>query len=132
MIYDLLYYLCLALYFSNKIFIFFLQNATMKILPLILLLPFKLFAQDITGVWTGFLQTAGSEVPYELAISESKDKLSGYSLTIFTFNGIENTGIKSMKFKNNKGTLTIEDDEMIYNNYCMIVIILILIIGGCL
>ena len=89
----------------------------MKILLLILLLPFKLFAQDITGVWTGFLQTTGSEVPYELAISENKDKLTGYSLTIFTFSGIENTGIKSMKFKNKNGTVTIEDDEMIYNDY---------------
>jgi hypothetical protein len=89
----------------------------MKILLLILLLPFKLFAQDITGVWTGFLQTTGSEVPYELAISETNDKLSGYSLTIFTFNGIDNTGIKSMKLKNKNGILTIEDNELIYNDY---------------
>jgi len=89
----------------------------MKIFLLILFLPFKLFAQDIAGVWTGFLQTTGSEVPYELAISETKDKLSGYSLTIFTFNGIDNAGIKSMKLKNKNGTLTIEDDELIYNDY---------------
>jgi hypothetical protein len=89
----------------------------MKTLLLLLLLPLKLFAQDITGVWTGILQTTGSEVPYELAISGSNDKLSGYSLTIFTFDGIENTGVKSMKLKNKKGTISIEDGELIYNNY---------------
>jgi hypothetical protein len=89
----------------------------MKTLPLLFLLPLKLFAQDITGVWTGILQTTGSEVPYELAISGNNDKLSGYSLTIFTFDGIENTGVKSMKLKNKKGTISIEDGELIYNNY---------------
>src|SRR6266487_435025 len=89
----------------------------MKMLLLILLLPFKLFAQDITGVWTGFLQTTGSEVPYELAISGNKDKLTGYSLTIFTFDGIQNTGMKSMKLKNKNGTVSIEDDELLYNDY---------------
>jgi len=96
----------------------FLQNSNMKILSLLLLFPLKFFAQDITGVWTGFLQTTGNQqLPYELVISGDNDKLAGYSLTIFTFDGIENTGIKSMKLKNKKGILSIEDGELIYNNY---------------
>lgn len=84
---------------------------------LLFLLPLQVFAQDITGIWTGFLQTTGSQVHYELAITENKEKLAGYSLTIFTFNGVENTGVKSIKLKSKKGKISLEDDELIYNNY---------------
>jgi hypothetical protein len=89
----------------------------MKPLLILFLLPVQLFAQDIAGIWTGVMQTTGSQLLYELVISENKDKLTGYSLTVFTFDGIENMGVKTMKLKNKKGTITIEDDELIYNNY---------------
>jgi len=89
----------------------------MKALLLFLFLPSVLFAQDVTGIWKGFINTSGTSLPYELAISETKDKLTGYSLTIFTFDGVENVGIKSMKVKKKKGDISIEDDVLIYNNY---------------
>ena len=89
----------------------------MKTALLLFLLPLQIFAQDFSGAWKGTLSTAGNELSYELVISETGDKLTGYSLSIFTINGVENIGIKSMKVKSRKASLSIEDDELIYNNY---------------
>src|SRR5579871_6443765 len=89
----------------------------MKIFFIIFFAPFQLCAQDITGIWTGTVQTAGNEMPYEIVISQNKDKLSGYSLMTFSINGAENTGIKSIKPKIKNGNVLIEDEELIYNNY---------------
>jgi hypothetical protein len=75
------------------------------------------FSQDITGVWTGFLETNGNRLPYELVISRKDDKFSGYSLTTFTIEGVENKGLKSMKIKSRNGKTTIEDDDLIQDNY---------------
>ncbi|HEY4875283.1 MAG TPA: hypothetical protein VIH86_06910, partial [Puia sp.] len=89
----------------------------MKTFFILFLFPVKLFSQDITGMWTGHIQTMGTQLPFEIVISQSNDKLSGYSLTTFTINGSENTGIKSIKLKNKNGNVFIEDEEMIYNDY---------------
>ncbi|MEP7371890.1 MAG: hypothetical protein ABI675_00790 [Chitinophagaceae bacterium] len=89
----------------------------MKTALLLILLPLQIFAQDFSGVWKGILSTAGNELSYELVISETGGKLTGYSLSVFTINGVENTGIKSMKIKSRKESISIEDDELIYNNY---------------
>lgn len=91
----------------------------MKALLILFILPLQIFAQDITGIWTGFMHTTGSQLPYELAISQDGDKLTAYSLTIFTINGVENTGIKSVKIKRKKRSLSIEDDELLYNDYAI-------------
>lgn len=95
----------------------FLHTTSMKALLIFFLFPLQLPAQDITGIWTGYIQTTETQLPYELVISEDKGGLSGYSLTIFTFNGVENIGIKSMKFKNKNGKISVEDDALIYNNF---------------
>ncbi|HEX4373865.1 MAG TPA: hypothetical protein VHZ50_11235 [Puia sp.] len=89
----------------------------MKTFFILLLFPVKLFSQDITGVWTGHIQTMGTQLPFEIAISQTNDKLSGYSLTTFTINGSENTGIKTIRLKNKNGNIFIEDEEMVYNDY---------------
>ncbi|HSZ85413.1 MAG TPA: hypothetical protein VK787_05245 [Puia sp.] len=89
----------------------------MKAFFILFLFPFQLFSQDITGVWTGHIQTMGNQLPFEIVISQSNDKLTGYSLTTFTMNGSENTGIKSIKLKSKNGNVFIEDEEMIYNDY---------------
>jgi hypothetical protein len=89
----------------------------MKILLILFLLPLQVLAQDITGTWTGFLQIGDSKLPYELVISGTNNKLSGYSLLVFTFNGIENVGIKTMELKIKRGSIAIEDGELIYDNY---------------
>ena len=89
----------------------------MKSLLLLLLLPLGLLSQELAGVWSGVLHTRGNELHYELVISEDGNKLSGYSLTIFTINGVENVGVKSVILKKKKGDLYVEDDKMVYENY---------------
>ena len=89
----------------------------MKTLLILLALPFQVFAQDLTGVWTGFLEMGESKLPYELVISGEKKNLSGYSLMTFTFNGAENVGLKTMEIKVKRGSIAIEDGELIYDNY---------------
>ena len=91
----------------------------MKTLLILLLLPLKLFSQDIEGVWTGTLynDTTHRYIPYEIAISESKGKLSGYSHTIFIENNKEVTGVRTLIIKKTGSRILIEDDKLIYNNY---------------
>jgi len=83
----------------------------------ILLLPLRVAAQDLTGIWTGFLEFGDNKLPYELVISGEKDKFSGYSLMTFTFNGVENVGVKTMEIKVKRGSIAIEDGDLIYDNY---------------
>ena len=72
--------------------------------PIFFLIPVHLFAQEITGIWTGYLKTTDNTLPFELAISaEGKENYGGYSHTVFTFNGIDNIGVKTIKLKNKKG-----------------------------
>jgi hypothetical protein len=81
-------------------------------------LPLHLFAQDITGIWVGYLEAAGNKLPFELAISgDGKENFTGYSHTIFTFNGIDNIGVKTIELKNKKGNVALEDGELVFSNY---------------
>ncbi len=80
-------------------------------------LPLQNFAQDITGTWSGFLLVNDTKVPYELVISGDKKNLSGYSMLTFTFNGIENVGVKTTEIKIKRSSIAIEDGELIYDNY---------------
>lgn len=91
----------------------------MKFLLVFFLLPLRLLAQDVTGVWTGTLysDTTKQYLKYELAISEDNRKLSGYSYTIFLIDSTENIGVKSIKIKKSGNHYFIEDDKLIYNNY---------------
>lgn len=84
---------------------------------LLLLLPLQLFAQDLTGVWKGALQTKDDSLMYELVISESNQKLTGYALTVFNSDGIEKIGVKKVLIKSKNGKTSIEDGDIIYNNY---------------
>ena len=74
-------------------------------------------AQDITGVWTGYLKTPGSKLDYEVAISGTDKKLTGYSLIIYPKDGIENIGIKTAKIKQGKKQILFEDGELVYDNF---------------
>ena len=84
---------------------------------LIIAFPLRAFSQDFTGVWTGFMFTSNVRVQYELVISESNNKLKGYSLTVFNINNVENTGVKTMKVKAKKSKISIEDDDLVFNDY---------------
>jgi len=87
------------------------------IISILFFFPIWLSAQDITGVWTGYLRTPGSKLDYELTISEGNKKFSGYSLIIYPKDGIENIGIKEAKIKQGKKDILIEDGELVYDNF---------------
>lgn len=89
----------------------------MRIFLILILCPCFLYGQDFTGVWTGTLSMQKSQFAYELVISGEKDDLSGYSLTVFVVDSIENTGIKKIKIKTKKPGLVIEDDKLVFNDY---------------
>jgi hypothetical protein len=89
----------------------------LKTILVLFILPLDVCAQDLTGVWTGFLETGDQKVPYELVISGDKKNLSGYSLMVFTFNGVENVGVKTMEIKVKRGSIAVVDGDLIYDNY---------------
>jgi len=89
----------------------------LKTILVLFLLPLHVCAQDLTGVWTGFLETGDQKVPYELVISGGKKSLSGYSMMVFTFDGVENVGVKTMDIKVKRGSIEIVDGDLIYDNY---------------
>jgi len=95
----------------------FYKSFATKFLTALFFLPLQNFAQDITGTWAGFLQINDTKVPYELVVSGDKKNLSGYSLITFTFDGVENVGVKTMEIKIKRASIAIEDGELIYDNY---------------
>jgi len=80
-------------------------------------LPLQLIAQDITGLWTGFLQIDTTKLPYELVISKNENEFTGYAITVFVINDVENMGVKSIILKNKNGNIFVEDKDLVYNNY---------------
>src|SRR4030095_10550456 len=90
----------------------------MKIQALIFFfLPLCISAQDISGVWTGYIKTPASQLEYELAISSGDKWLDGYSLLIYLNDGIENIGIKRAKIRQTKKDIYFEDGELVYDNF---------------
>ncbi|MEJ7625657.1 MAG: hypothetical protein WKF35_02250 [Ferruginibacter sp.] len=89
------------------------------IIILLSLFANKSIAQDITGLWKGNLynDTTQQFYRYELAISEEKGKLSGYSHTWFIIEDKKYYGVKKVKIKKQDGKIIVEDDELIANNY---------------
>lgn len=77
----------------------------------------SIISQELVGAWTGYLKTPGSELPYELSITESNNKYAGYSMIIYPKDGVENIGVKTAKIKVGKNNILIEDDELVYDNF---------------
>jgi hypothetical protein len=92
-------------------------NSQKRILIFLFLLPLQLIAQDITGLWTGFLQIDTTKLHYELVVSKNEKELIGYSMTVFNINNFENIGIKNIVLKNKNGKLFVEDKDLVFNNY---------------
>lgn len=86
-------------------------------LTILNLFPLWLFGQSLAGVWTGYIKTPGSQLPYELTISENNEKTTGYSLIIYDKEGFENIGIKTAKITVGKKEIRVEDGELIYENF---------------
>lgn len=82
-------------------------------------LHFISLAQDITGLWKGIMHndTTGKDLRYEIAISEYKGKLSGFSHTFFIVDDREYYGVKKVKVRRQEDKIIIEDKELITHNY---------------
>jgi hypothetical protein len=76
-------------------------------------------AQDVSGLYTGTLynDTTRMYQNYELALSEYRGKITGYSYTTFVLNDQYYYGIRRIKASKRDGKLLIEDDKMIANNF---------------
>ena len=74
---------------------------------------------DLTGLWKGFMynDTTQLNYRYEIAISENKGKLFGYSHTYFILDDKEYHGVKKIRIKRDGNEVTTEDVELIANNY---------------
>ncbi|HEU4634107.1 MAG TPA: hypothetical protein VFS22_08995 [Flavisolibacter sp.] len=78
-----------------------------------------LSAQVIGGLYTGILTNDSTQKDqrYELALSEYRGKITGYSYTTFVRNDSLFYGVKRVKGTRKEGRLIIEDDKMIVNNF---------------
>jgi hypothetical protein len=86
------------------------------------LLPVKLFAQqpDITGMWYGeltIIDTQNVRLPYEIAVSEGKGKLSGYSRIVFHANGVDEAGVQNISIRRKGNNIVMEDEGFISYNF---------------
>lgn len=77
----------------------------------------QLVAQKLTGIWKGTISTTDKAIPYELAITESDGKYSGYSYTRFNVKGTAFVAVKSITVTLNGNNITVEDDDFIYDNF---------------
>lgn len=75
--------------------------------------------KDITGLWKGFMynDTSQQNFRYEIAISEQKGKLYGYSHTYFIIDDKEYHGVKKIKITRDGNEVITEDVDLIVNNY---------------
>jgi hypothetical protein len=87
----------------------------------IFFLPLQLAAQerDITGLWKGFMynDTTQQNMRYEIAISQEKGKLYGYSHQYFIVGDREYHGVKKLKIKRDGNEVTTEEVDLIVHNY---------------
>ena len=86
------------------------------------LLPVKSFAQqeDITGMWYGqitIIDTQTVKLPYEIAVSEEKGKLFGYSRIVFHANGKDEAGVQNISIKRKGYKIIMEDEGFIDHNF---------------
>src|SRR5450432_2508783 len=86
------------------------------------LLPVKSFAQqeDITGMWYGqitIIDTQTVKLPYEIAVSEEKGKLFGYSRIVFHANGKDEAGVQNISIRLKGYNIVMEDEGFIEHNF---------------
>jgi len=88
---------------------------------IIFLLPAVLFAQqtDITGLWKGeiYVDSTKQYLPYEIAVTEEKGKLKGYSRIVFTEDGVEEAGFENITLTINGDKVTINDEGFFEHNF---------------
>jgi hypothetical protein len=89
------------------------------ILTFILILSFKAQSQVVSGLYAGTLYNDTTKMlqRYEVALSEYRGKITGYSYTTFIANDTFYYGIRNISVVKKEGQLIIEDGKMIVNNF---------------
>ncbi|MGZ5191403.1 MAG: hypothetical protein ACXWCZ_10310, partial [Flavisolibacter sp.] len=98
------------------------KNNTYLFILMCWLLPVMSFAQqrDITDMWYGqitIIDTQTVSIPYEIAVSEEKGKLVGYSRIVFHANGREEAGLRSISIRSEGNKIIMEDEGFIEHNF---------------
>lgn len=86
------------------------------------LLPVNSSAQqeDITGMWYGqitIIDTQTTSLPYEIAVSEEKGKLKGYSRIVFHANGKDEAGLQNISIRREGNKIIMGDEGFIIHNF---------------
>lgn len=89
------------------------------LLSVLILLSISVSAQTISGLYSGTLvnDSTKKEQRYELALSEYRGKITGYSYTTFVRNDSLFYGVKRVKAEKKDGQLIVEDVAMLDNNF---------------
>lgn len=85
----------------------------------ILILSFTTSAQKVTGYYTGTLVNDSNKMVqrYELALSEYRGKITGYSYVTFVANDTFYYGIRRVTGRIQDNNLIVQDDDFIANNF---------------
>ena len=86
---------------------------------LTLLISLPVLSQEVSGLYTGtlFNDTTKMVQQYQLALSDYRGKITGYSYTTFVVNDSFYYGIRSIKATIKEGNLFVEEDKMLVNNF---------------
>lgn len=89
------------------------------LLLLLIFIGVRSVAQNVSGLYSGTLVNDSTKKVqnYELALSEYRDKITGYSYTTFVINDTFYYSIKRVKGEKNNGQLIVEDIKMLVNNF---------------
>ena len=92
---------------------------TISLLLILFICNFSGYSQTLTGLWMGNLvnDSNGKEQKYELALSEYRGKVTGYSYTTFFENDHYYYSVKRIKAEREDDQWIITDDKMIANNF---------------
>jgi hypothetical protein len=94
---------------------------SLKLTALFLLSPIFIFAQLLTGLWTGVLTndstSAQKDQSYEIALTEYRGKVFGYSRTEFIFHDTLYYIVKRVKGVIDGDTCEVKDDDILSYNY---------------
>ena len=94
---------------------------TIKLTGLLLFSPLYFFAQSLTGLWTGKLSNDSSTIrkdqSYEIALTEYRGKVYGYSRSEFIVNDTLYYIVKRVKGTINGNVCEVKDDDIISYNF---------------
>lgn len=82
--------------------------------------PMMVLCQDITGLWKGTMynDSTRQSIDYEVLVTRTKGKLTGYSNTSCVVNNVKYYSIKKISVRIAKdGKIVFQDAKMLSNNY---------------